>query len=60
MKWAVHVARMVEKRTAYKLLVGKPICKRTLGRRWWVDNIKMDVAKIDWGGVDWIGLAQKR
>jgi hypothetical protein len=24
MRWAGHVARMVEKRNAYKLLVGKP------------------------------------
>jgi hypothetical protein len=23
-----------------------------------VDNIKMDLGEIGWGGVDWIGLAQ--
>jgi hypothetical protein len=23
-----------------------------------VDNIKMDLGKIAWGGLDWIGLAQ--
>jgi hypothetical protein len=23
-----------------------------------VDNIKMDVLDIGWGGVDWIGLVQ--
>jgi hypothetical protein len=23
-----------------------------------VDNIKMDLLEIGWGGVDWIGLAQ--
>jgi hypothetical protein len=23
-----------------------------------VDNIKMDLGKIGWDGVDWIGLAQ--
>jgi hypothetical protein len=27
-------------------------------RRRWVDNIKMDLLEIGWGGVDWIGLAQ--
>jgi hypothetical protein len=51
-----------EKRNVYTLLVGKPEGKRPLGRprRRWVDNIKMDVLEIGWGGVDWIGLAQDR
>jgi hypothetical protein len=51
-----------EKRNAYRLLVGKPEGKRPLGRprRTWVDNIKMDLLEIGWGGVDWIGLAQDR
>jgi hypothetical protein len=26
----------------------------------WVDNIKMDVIEIGWGGVDWIVVAQDR
>jgi hypothetical protein len=44
------------------LLVGKPEGKRPLGRprRRWVDNIKMELLEIGWGGVDWIGLAQDR
>jgi hypothetical protein len=25
-----------------------------------VDNIKMDLGEIGWGGVDWIGLARDR
>jgi hypothetical protein len=25
-----------------------------------VDNIKMDLLEIRWGGVDWIGLVQDR
>jgi hypothetical protein len=25
-----------------------------------VDNIKMDLEEIGWGGVDWVGLAQDR
>jgi hypothetical protein len=33
MRWAEHVARMGEKRTAYRILVGKPEGKRPLGRR---------------------------
>jgi hypothetical protein len=31
-RWAGYVARMGEKRTAYRLLVGKPEGKRPLGR----------------------------
>jgi hypothetical protein len=33
MSWAGHVAQMGEKRTAYKILVGKPEGKRRLGRQ---------------------------
>jgi hypothetical protein len=42
---------MGEKRNAYKLLVGKPEGKRTLGRprRIWVDNIRMDLGEVGWG-----------
>jgi hypothetical protein len=32
MRWAEHVARLGEKRNAYRLLVGKPKGKRPLGR----------------------------
>jgi hypothetical protein len=62
MRWAGHVARMGEKGNAYRLLVGKPEGERPRGRprRRWVDNIKMDLLDIDWGAVDWIGLAQDR
>jgi hypothetical protein len=53
---------MEEKRSAYRILVGKPEGKRPLGRRRrrWVDNIKMDVKQIGWDGVDWIDMAQDR
>jgi hypothetical protein len=62
LKWARHVARMEEKRNAYRLLVGTPEEKRPLGRPRcrWVDNIKMDLLEIGCGCVDWIGLAQGR
>jgi hypothetical protein len=51
---------MGEKRTVYRLLVGKPEGKRPLGRPRckWLDTIKMDLSEIGLGGVDWIGLAQ--
>jgi hypothetical protein len=62
MRWANHVARIVEKRNAYRLLVGKPEGKRPLGRprRRWVDNIMIYLGEVGWGDVDWIGLAQDR
>jgi hypothetical protein len=43
-------------------LVRKPEGKRPVGRpkRRWVDNIKMDLRAIEWGGMDWIDLAQNR
>jgi hypothetical protein len=59
MRWAGHVARMGEKKNAYRLLVGKPEGNRSLGRprRRWVDNIKMDLGEIAWGrcGLYWSG-----
>jgi hypothetical protein len=53
---------MGEKRNAYRLLVGKPLGKRPLGRprRRWVDNIRMDLGEVGWGDRDYIGLAQNR
>jgi hypothetical protein len=43
-------------------LVGKPEGKRPPGRprNRCVKNIKLDLAEIEWGGVDWIGLARDR
>jgi hypothetical protein len=45
-----------------RILVGKPEGKRPLGkpRRWWVDNVKMDLRDLGWDGVDWIKVAQDR
>jgi hypothetical protein len=53
---------MREKRNAYMILVGNPEGKRPLGRptRRWIDNVKMDLREIGWGGMDWIDLAQYR
>jgi hypothetical protein len=41
---------------------GKPEGKSKLGRprRRWVDNIKLDLGEIEWGVIDWIGLAEDR
>jgi hypothetical protein len=49
-----------EKRNAYKLLVRMPEGRRPLGRRRrrWLDNIKMDLVKVD--GVMWTALVWLR
>ena len=61
MRWAGHVARMVEGRGVHRVLVGKPEGKRPLGRprHRWEDNIKVDLRVVG-GGGDWMELAQDR
>ena len=56
MRWAGHVARMVEERGVYRVLVGKPEGKRPLGRprRRWVDNIRMYLQEVGiWTVLGW-------
>jgi len=52
----------VEGTGVYRVLVGKPEGKRTLGRprRRWYDKITMDIHEVGGGGMDWIELAQDR
>jgi hypothetical protein len=47
---------------AYRIFVGKPEGKRSLGRprRKWMDNFKIVLREIEWDGMDWIYLAQDR
>jgi hypothetical protein len=42
---------------AYRSLVGKTEGTGPLGRPRcrWVDNIRMDLGEIGWGGMNWIG-----
>jgi hypothetical protein len=51
-----------KKRNAYRIFVGKPDGKRPLGRlrRRRLDNIKMYLGEIGWGGMDLINLSQDR
>jgi hypothetical protein len=42
---------------AYRILARKPEGRP---RRRWMDNIKMDLREMGWGGTDWIDLAQDR
>jgi hypothetical protein len=57
MRWAGYVARIGEKRNAYRLLIGKPKGKKPLGRprRRRIDNIKRNLLEIGLGVVDWPG-----
>jgi hypothetical protein len=56
MRRAVHVALMVERRSVYRTLVGKPEGKRPLGRtmRGNGDNINADFQEV--GYEVWTGL----
>ena len=47
LRWAGHLARMEEGRSAFKILTGKPTRKRPLGkpRRRWEDTIRMGLVK---------------
>jgi hypothetical protein len=61
MRWTGHVARIVEGRNVYRVLVGKPEGRRTLGipRGRWEDGIKMDLREMGWGGwsgLTWLGI----
>jgi len=46
MRWVGHVAYMVERRGAYRVLVGRPAENKPLGRPRcrWDDNIKLDLS----------------
>jgi len=56
MRWAGHVARMGVGRGVYRVLVGKPVGKRPLGRprRRWEGNIKGDLQEVGGGFGDWM------
>ena len=62
MRWAGHEARMGEGRDVHRVLVGKPVGKRPLGRprRRWEDNIKMDLQEVGGSCGDWMELSQDR
>ena len=62
MRWARNVARMREGRNAYRVLVGKPERRRPFGipRLSYEDNIRMDLWEVEWGIMEWIGLAEDR
>ena len=60
LRYADHVARMEEDRSAFKMLTGKPTGKRPLRRlrRRWEDNIKMDHKESRVNTRNWVDCAQ--
>ena len=62
LRWAGHVARMEEDRSAFKILTGKPIGNISLGnpRRRREDNIRMDIEEICINAGSWVDSAQDR
>jgi hypothetical protein len=53
---------MGQKRSSYRILVGRPKGRRPLERprRTWENNIKMDLRDIDWGDMHRTHLAHDR
>jgi hypothetical protein len=51
---------MGERRGVYRVLVGRPEEKKPCGRlrHRFDDNIRRDLQEMEWGGLDWINLAQ--
>jgi len=51
MRWASHVAGREDRRGEHRILVGRRDGKRPLGRprRWWEDDIEMDLQQVRWG-----------
>ena len=56
LRWAGHVARMEEGRSAFKILTGTPARKRPLGR----SNIRMDLKEIGINSRNLVDSAQDR
>jgi hypothetical protein len=50
MRWAGHVARIGEKNNEYRKTEGKRPLRRS--RRVWMDNTKIDLRDVGWGGMD--------
>jgi hypothetical protein len=56
-----HVAGIGERKSMYRVLMGKPEEKIPLGRpRCSRECNKMDLKTVECGGMDWIKLAQDR
>jgi len=54
MRWVRRVARMGDRRGAYRVLVGEMIERDHL------EDLALDIHEVGWGGMNWIALAQVR
>ena len=62
LRWAGHVARMEESRSAFKMLTRKLTGRRPLRRprHIWEDNIRMGLKEISINSNNWVDSAQDR
>ena len=62
LRWAGHIARMEESRSAFKILTCTPTGKRSLGRPRcrWEDNIRMALKEIGINTRNWVDSARHR
>ena len=62
LRWAGHIARIEEGRSAFKILPGTSKGKRLYGRprSRWEDYISMDLKEIGINTRNWVDLAQDR
>ena len=62
LRWAGHVDRMEEGRSAFEILTGKPTAKIPLGRprRRCEDNIRMDLEEVGINAGNWVDSTQDR
>jgi hypothetical protein len=61
-RWVGHAARVGEMKNAYIILAGNPEGKRPFGksRCGREVNIRMDLRKVGWKGVDWMHMAEDK
>jgi hypothetical protein len=62
MRWGGHVACIGKGRSVFRVLVGTPEGKRTLGRsrHGWEDNFELDLQEVGRWDMNLIDLAQDR
>jgi hypothetical protein len=60
LRWVGHVAWMGKRRGAFRVVVGTPEGKRSLGspRHRWEGNTEMGLQEKVWKGLDCIDVAQ--
>jgi len=62
MRYVGHEACIGDRRVACRLLVDRSEGKALIRKPWhrWEENIKMNIKKLGWAGMDWIDQAQDR